>query len=130
MTVRLSWLAAILATAAALSIGHVDKASGQTTCSGTPTAGMACTITNTSSAAVNVPGGASSLSVNNESSTASIACALGNATAALNTAGSYTIPPGATLLWSLDSRNGRQVFAGVLNCISSVATSPATIEIH
>ena len=113
-----------------LSIGIADQASGQSTCSGTMNAGLACTITNSSSAAVTVPGGASTLSIDNESSSATIACALNNSTAAINTAGSYTMPPNTTRLWSLDSRNERQVFAGVLNCISSAATSPATIEIH
>jgi hypothetical protein len=51
-----------------------------------------------------------------------IVCAFG-ATAVLNTAGSFTIQPGNTRTWS-----SYPVPADAVNCISSVASSPATVE--
>jgi hypothetical protein len=67
------------------------------------------------------------LSIDNESTTAAIACAFAGATATLNTAGSYTIPAGMTRVWQL----GRGLLPpGALNCVSAAATSPATIETH
>lgn len=62
------------------------------------------------------------LSIDNESTTATIACAFG-ATAAINTAGSFTLVPGTTRVW-----NSYPVPADAVNCISSAATSPATVE--
>ena len=81
----------------------------------------AATITSTSA---QVLAGASRklLAIDNESLTASIACAFG-ATAVLNTAGSFTIPAGSTRTWS-----AYPVPADAVNCISSVASSPATVE--
>jgi hypothetical protein len=60
------------------------------------------------------------LSIDNASSTATIACAFGG-TAALNTAGSYTIGPNQTRVWSPGTAPQTAV-----NCISSAASSPAT----
>src|SRR4029079_19261931 len=67
------------------------------------------------------------LSINNESATATIACAF-SATAAANTAGSYTIGPGATRTWGPGTYEVPGAPGGAVNCISSAATSPATIE--
>lgn len=62
------------------------------------------------------------LAISNESTTATIACAFG-ATAAINTAGSFTLIPGQTRIW-----NSYPVPADIFNCISSAATSAATVE--
>jgi hypothetical protein len=62
------------------------------------------------------------LAIDNESVTATVACAFG-ATAALNTAGSWTIPPGMTRTW-----NGSFVPSDTVNCIASAAATPVTIE--
>lgn len=66
------------------------------------------------------------LSVSNESETATIACRIGG-TAALHTAGSYTLAPGQGIQWG---PGGTQfpILGGAVNCISSEASSPATIE--
>lgn len=60
------------------------------------------------------------LQINNESTTATIACNFGG-TAALNTAGSITLPPGWTATW-----DGTFIPDDAINCISSAATSAAT----
>lgn len=62
------------------------------------------------------------LALDNESITASIACNFGG-TAALNTAGNFTIGPGQTRTWS-----GSYVPLDAINCIASVAASPLTVE--
>lgn len=62
------------------------------------------------------------LALDNESTTASLACAFG-ATAALNTAGSFTIQPGQTRTWS-----GTYVPLDAVNCIASAAATPLTVE--
>jgi hypothetical protein len=62
------------------------------------------------------------LAIDNESTTATIACSPGG-TAALNTAGSYTIPPGMTRTWA-----GTAVPADAINCISDTASTPATFQ--
>lgn len=62
------------------------------------------------------------LSIDNESATATIACSMGG-TAALNAAGSFTIPPGMTRTWS-----GTAVPADAVNCISDTSSTPATIQ--
>lgn len=70
-------------------------------------------------------GGRMFLSINNESTTATIACAFG-ATAAINTAGSYTISPGQGRTWT-----GSRDFplkGDAINCIASAASTPATFE--
>lgn len=82
----------------------------------------AATITNSSVQYVAAAAAHTILDIKNESTTATIACAFG-ATAAINTAGSYTIPPGWHRSWE-----GSYVPSDAVNCISSAATSPATIE--
>lgn len=62
------------------------------------------------------------LALDNESATATVACAFG-ATAAINTAGSFTIGPGQTRTWT-----GQRIPSDAINCISSVASSPLTVE--
>jgi len=83
----------------------------------------AATITNTSAQVV-AAASRQFLVIDNESTTATIACNFGG-TAAINTAGSFTIPPGSTRTWA-----SYPVPADTVNCISSVASSPATIEVH
>jgi hypothetical protein len=63
------------------------------------------------------------LAISNESTTATIACAFGSTVAAINTAGSWTIPPTLTRVWS-----GPYIPGDTLNCVSSAAPSPATVE--
>jgi hypothetical protein len=62
------------------------------------------------------------LAIDNESITATVACAFGT-TAALNTAGSWTIPPGMTRTW-----NGSFVPSDAVNCVASATGTPVTIE--
>jgi hypothetical protein len=62
------------------------------------------------------------LAIANQSATATIACSAGG-TAALNTAGSYTIPPLNILTW-----NGTSVPADAIDCISDTASTPATFQ--
>ena len=62
------------------------------------------------------------LAIDNESVTATVACAFG-ATAALNSAGSWTIPPGMTRTW-----NGGFVPSDTVNCIASAAGTAVTVE--
>jgi hypothetical protein len=85
----------------------------------------AATITSTSTLVLTSPGGRTLLAVDNESTTATIACAFGNpATAAINTAGSFTMTPGQTRTWLNFALPTEPMY-----CISSAATSPATIEV-
>ena len=66
------------------------------------------------------------IEIDNESSAASIAACFGSScTAALNTAGSFTIAPGTTRIWS-----GPYVPADQINIIASAASTPVTIEAH
>lgn len=81
----------------------------------------AATITN-SSAQIVAAASRRLLAISNESASASIACSFGG-TAALNTAGSFMIPPLSTRTWV-----NYPVPADAVNCISSVASSPATVE--
>lgn len=81
----------------------------------------AATITN-SSTQVLAAASRKLLAIDNESATATIACNFGG-TAAINTAGNFTIPPNFTRVWS-----SYPVPAEAVNCISSVASSPATVE--
>lgn len=76
----------------------------------------------TSSAQVLAAGSRRLVTIDNESATATIACAFG-ATAAINTAGSYTIAPGYTRVW-----DKYPVPADAVNCIASAASTPATVE--
>ncbi len=103
-------------------------AASAATCSNA-TYGGACTITNSSALAVTLPTQTTVLAIDNESASATIACAFANGTAALNTAGSWTIPPGFTRTWFFGPKLGL-INPGILNCISGAATSPATIEVH
>lgn len=64
------------------------------------------------------------IAISNESTTATIACRFGG-TAAINTAGSWTIPAGATRVWS-----SPPIPSDSFKCISSAATSPATLEVY
>ena len=64
------------------------------------------------------------VAIDNESTSATIACAFG-ATAALNTAGSFTIPPGVTRVW-----DGTFVPSDAINCIASAGSTPVTVEAH
>lgn len=63
------------------------------------------------------------LAIDNESATATIACSFGG-TAALNTAGSYTIGSSLTRVWSAPAWTMNQA----INCISDTASTPVTIE--
>jgi hypothetical protein len=76
-----------------------------------------------SSAQVLAAGSRKYLSFDNESTTATIACNFGG-TAAINTAGSYTLPPGATRTWA--AANGF-VPSDAVNCIASVGSTPLTV---
>ena len=83
----------------------------------------AATITNTSATVV-AAATRRFLLIENESSAATIACSFGG-TAALNTAGSFTILPNTSRKWS-----DYPVPSEALNCISGVASSPATVETY
>lgn len=62
------------------------------------------------------------LAIDNESASATVACAFG-ATPALNTAGSWTIPPGDSRSWS-----GAFIPNDQVNCIAGAASTPVTVE--
>jgi hypothetical protein len=84
-------------------------------------------VTNSSAQAIGVSAGPRLfLSIDNESATANIACNFGG-TAALNTAGSYTIAAGTTRTWGPVNKDN-PLSGAAINCISSAASSPATIE--
>lgn len=80
------------------------------------------TVTSTSAMAIPANPHRQYLAIDNESSTATIACSFGG-TAALNTAGSFTFTSGTTRVW-----NSVPVPTEQVNCISSASTSPATVE--
>lgn len=63
------------------------------------------------------------LAIDNESTTATVACAFG-APAAINAAGSFTIPPGFTRTW-----DGTFVPNDAVSCIASAGATPVTIEV-
>jgi len=109
-------LAALLFASAAhgQSIGPNSK--GGTT---TP-----ATITSTSAQILAAAAQRQLVVIDNESTTATIACAFG-ATAAINTAGSFTIEPNTVRVW-----NSAPIPTDAVNCISSAASSPATIEVN
>lgn len=81
----------------------------------------ASTITNSSAQKLAADADRVFLEIKNQSSTATISCALG-ATAVIGGAGSYDIAPGWALRW-----DGNFVPTDAVNCISSVASSNATI---
>jgi hypothetical protein len=62
--------------------------------------------------------------VDNESTTATIACTDDGTTPAINTAGSYTMPLGTTRTWSAANVE----FIGPLTCIASGAATPVTVK--
>lgn len=66
------------------------------------------------------------LSIDNESTAAAVACSFGG-TAALNTAGDYTVPAGTTRTWTANF-SWRPLSGAALNCIASGASTPVTIE--
>lgn len=112
-----------LDAATVASLTNPLPTAGQAAVSAVTGTTSAATVTNTSTQVL-AAASRQFLAVDNESATASIACRFGG-TAALNTAGSWTIPPGATRTWL-----NYPVPAEALNCISSVASSPATVEVH
>lgn len=63
------------------------------------------------------------LFIQNVSATASIACRADGGTAALNTAGSFMLPPLASKVWE-----GSATPNAAITCIASAASTPATIE--
>lgn len=91
-----------------------------------PTAGAATvsakTVTNSSAAFLAASSATTFLLVKNEDTVASIALNFAGGTAALNTAGNITLPPGASI--TLD---GSFVPTGAITAISSAASSPATV---
>jgi hypothetical protein len=89
---------------------------------GAGSAGPVTVGTSSATALANSVLGRRFLAIDNESVTATVACAFG-ATAALNTAGSWTIPPGMTRTW-----NGSFVPSDAVNCIASAAGTPVTLE--
>jgi hypothetical protein len=81
----------------------------------------AATITNSSTLALAASTAVVFLDIVNESATATIACNFGG-TAVINGAGSITIPPNWHRSWE-----GSFIPTDALNCISSVASSAASI---
>jgi hypothetical protein len=61
------------------------------------------------------------VAIDNESASASIACSFGGI-AALNSAGSWTVPPGQTRTWAPGAAP-----SGAINCIASAVSTPVTI---
>lgn len=73
-------------------------------------------------------GGYRAITFDNESTTATIAVCLGaSCTAAINTGGSFTIPPGQTRTWSVPYGAGGG-FNDPWNAISSVASITITVQ--
>lgn len=87
----------------------------------------ACTVGTGSTACLNANTTAPyrAITVDNESTTATIAVTDDGTTPAINTAGSYTIPPGQTRSWP----TGPNItFVGPLNVIGSAASTPVTVK--
>lgn len=99
--------------------------SGSISANTTPTNGTGAyggvTVTNTSTEMVPAGTAIVFLQIKNESPTATIACNLG-LPAVINGAGSITLTPGGSATW-----DGSYVPGDAVNCISSAASSPATI---
>lgn len=89
----------------------------------TPAGPGAVTLTSTSTAVI-AAGPKKFIAIDNESGSTSIACSFGG-TAALNTAGSFTIPPGSTRVW-----NSVWIPSDAVQCISGAASSAATIQVQ
>lgn len=125
---KISAFLVILALSASLAVAQTTP-NRVVTIPATGTGGFTAVTVGTSSAqalaAAPLPNGRKLLAIDNESTTATIACRFG-AAAALNTAGSYTIPAGAIMTWSAPS----YVPADVVNCIATAAGTPVTIEAH
>lgn len=97
-----------------------------TTTTVAPTAG-AMTVTapsvGTSSAQALAAGTRKYLFIQNVSAAATIACRVDAGTAALNTAGSFMLPPLASRTWE-----GSATPNAAITCIASAAATPAVIE--
>jgi hypothetical protein len=73
------------------------------------------------------PYGRRLLSIHNESGSASVAvCISASCTAALNTAGNYTLGPGQTILWNTPNA----VPSSAVNAIATGSSIPVTVEVH
>jgi Zn-dependent alcohol dehydrogenase len=88
-----------------------------------PAGASGCIVGTSSAQCAAAVAGRRLLAIDNESPTATIACAFGNMTPALNTAGSWTIPPQSVRDWS-----GSYVPNDAVNCVASAAGTPVTIE--
>lgn len=97
--------------------GSFSSVSTPTTAAATTTA---VTVTNSSAQAL-AGGSRKYLMIKNESASAFVACKFAG-TAALNTAGSITLAPYSAFTWESSF-----VPNDAVNCISSVASSPATL---
>ena len=115
-----------LLAAALLLLAAPAYASDQCTASAS---GWACTIATSSGTALTLGYGATYLAIDNESSASDIACTFANGTAALNTAGSFTIPKSTTRTFQYFS--GFFLPPGKLNCITGgMSGTAATIFWH
>ena len=96
------------------------RAQAANQCLGTVEPGGVCAVS-LGNASTPILGGGNRgiLAVDNESTTATIACAFG-ITAVLNSAGSWTIPPGVTRVFDVFPPSDQ------LNCIASGAATPVT----
>ncbi len=86
-------------------------------------------FTLTTAPVIVVPGGYhTTIAIDNESTTIAVACSfLG--TPAVNTAGSWTIPFGATRAWSSNPRTGASAIPGTpLKCVAASTTAAITVE--
>ena len=93
---------------------------------GHSTAPAAATITSTHGA-VTPAGTYGFAEIENQSGSAFVYCIWGGASVAAATAGQYTIPPLGGYVWdSLNPPPANQA----LDCISSVASSPATVRVY
>jgi hypothetical protein len=111
------------ATAAALPAG--TNAIGKVTPLPVQTAPTVTAVTvGAASAQAKAAGTFNYFFIQNVSATASVACQWAG-TAALNTAGSFMLPPLAARTWENNS-----VPNAALNCIATAAATPATIETH
>lgn len=80
------------------------------------------TVTNSSAAFLAASSATTFLLIKNEDTVASIALNFANGSAALNTAGNITLPPGASITFDANF-----VPTGAITAISSAASSPATV---
>jgi hypothetical protein len=115
----------VLSVVASLLVGQQSAvAASYTQPWGTPgAAGQAVTVGTTSQQILPPQSNRKTLSVCNESTSAQIAIAFGATAAALNSAGSYTIPSGGCADWSFTF-----VPPDAVNVIASAAGTPVTFE--